>query len=119
MQIRKSAGRRRVIARGAPARRVLLIEDDAVVRTILYEHLEEVGYRTDLATNGEEAIDYLAQIMLGDSSPRAAVKASSSSSMEWPVHWYVTQPDAAARGTPRLAVHRRNGRVSRKTITSV
>src|SRR5437588_8536502 len=60
MQIRKSAGRRRVIARGAPARRVLLIEDDAVVRTILYEHLEEVGYRTDLATNGEEAIDYLA-----------------------------------------------------------
>lgn len=44
---------------GAPARTVLLVEDDEDTRVSLAELLEEHGYRVAGARNGLEAQDYL------------------------------------------------------------
>ena len=41
--------------------RVLLVEDDADLRAILSEQLEDAGFHTDLAANGQQALSRLTQ----------------------------------------------------------
>lgn len=38
---------------------VLLVEDDALVRTLLHEALEQAGYSVQAVTNGEDALSRL------------------------------------------------------------
>jgi len=42
-----------------PARRILLVEDDASIRQGIAEFLAIEGYAVDAVGNGEEALDYL------------------------------------------------------------
>lgn len=42
-----------------PARRILLVEDDASIRQGIAEFLGLEGYAVDAVSNGEEALDYL------------------------------------------------------------
>jgi CheY-like chemotaxis protein len=46
-------------ARGAPAPRLLLVEDEAAIREPLGEVLQEEGFEVVTATNGREALDVL------------------------------------------------------------
>ena len=42
---------------GAAAERVLVAEDDAVIREIVRQHLARLGYAADFVTNGREAVE--------------------------------------------------------------
>ena len=46
----------------APSDRVLIVEDNATNQRVLAAMLEKLGYRTDVAANGREALAMLAQI---------------------------------------------------------
>lgn len=37
--------------------KVLVVDDSAVIRDLLYEYLTDLGYTVDLAKNGQEGID--------------------------------------------------------------
>ena len=44
-----------------PAKRVLIVDDDQDVRNILFTVLQQRGIQADCATNGREALDFVAQ----------------------------------------------------------
>ena len=64
--MRRDSGRRRRATQARPkptplrGRRVLLVDDEAVVREVLAEQLEEAGYRVLAAASGTEALALLA-----------------------------------------------------------
>ena len=43
----------------APSRRILIVDDDAVIRTLLVDVLTDPGYQLDTANNGADAIEKL------------------------------------------------------------
>lgn len=47
--------------RGGQGREVLVVEDSAIARRFLEQRLQRLGYRVQLATSGEEALERLAQ----------------------------------------------------------
>jgi CheY-like chemotaxis protein len=48
------------VAAGAPFNRVVLVvEDDAAIRAVISDVLEERGFRVLVSSNGAEALDYL------------------------------------------------------------
>jgi CheY-like chemotaxis protein len=49
-------------ANGTPGQRILVAEDNSVNRIVLVRLLEKLGYRTDEATNGLEAVEACAEI---------------------------------------------------------
>ena len=51
-----------VTGRGAVARRILLVEDDADINATLREMLEEEGYEVRAVPNGRAALDALEQL---------------------------------------------------------
>ncbi|GGX78673.1 response regulator [Massilia dura] len=44
---------------GSTAKTILIVDDDADIRSVLSEFLEEEGYATATAPNGREALSYL------------------------------------------------------------
>jgi DNA-binding response OmpR family regulator len=66
LQRKSTGGRAVMVSTERPAGRILLVEDDDSLGSILAAVLQDQGYQVALAGNGKEALDYLAEDGLPD-----------------------------------------------------
>eukprot|EP01034_Spumella_vulgaris_P023867 gene23867-30143_t len=71
----------REIIRNRPASRVLVVDDSPICRKVLIKSLEQNGFATDFACDGQEACD---KLKLGNEIRTAAMEAGASSFISKP-----------------------------------
>ena len=75
--------------------RVLVVEDDVLVRDLIKRVLEEAGYRVEEAGNGEEALALLEEAITNATATAAAAAASN----QLPNPQQLLQPNAIGNGS--------------------
>ena len=77
--------------------RILVVEDDPIIRTTLAEALEDIGYLVETASNGAEALakvreDGFAAILLDLMMPIMSgwefLDACGDDLLDWPIEFY-------------------------------
>ena len=96
----------RVLGELLPAR-ILLVEDSPINQKVALRILERLGYRADVACNGEEAVDFVRRIaydvvLMDVQMPvldgLEATRAIRGSTLEWPQPWIVAMTAEAISG---------------------